>query len=300
MDTYHANTKSLNHQDEDILKEIWRAFQKERTIRSIDLHNISVSVEQGQALLSGHIAMDLNYQRIEEIARSVTGVQAVHNHLVTDRDLTIQVAQSLGKDDRLSPFILPVISSHGWISLGGKVPSRELQQVTELAAAQIPTVRGVISLPRVMGEREDPPRTAIQPRIGARVYGENGMEGVVTQVIICPENRLVTHAIFRVHQVEGDRQIMWDVLVPVEAMEMVNEDEIILKLNAPALNVFPVFLSGDYPITPPTWEPPYPYKVGSVRWPRNKKTSEGKGSQAQNTNRLPEEKIGNVEQKPSR
>jgi len=258
----------MSRPDADILEEIWKAFQMEDAIRSIDLQDISVTVEDRHVFLNGHVADEFNDQRMQEIARSAAGVIAVHNHLVTDPGLSRRVDQSLAKDERLQPLSLPVLSSHGWIFLGGEVPTQELQHAAETSAAQVPTVRGVVKLPRVMGEAEVAPSLVLQPPIGARVCGENGHQGVVNQVIIRPQNRLVFHAVVRIFRTEAGRQKVGDVVVPVETMDVVNEEEIIMKRDAPALNAFPVFLAGDYPIAPLTWEPPYPYKVGRVRWSR--------------------------------
>ena len=288
----NTDTTSVNRSDEDILEDIWKAFQKEDTIRSIDLQDVSVAVEDGHVFLSGHVSKDLNYQQMEVNARSITGVLSVHNHLVTDRDLILQVARYLAVDRRLRTLVLPVISSHGWISLGGEVPSRDLQQAAGAAAAQVPTVRGVVLLPQVMGEPEDPPRLAVQPPISARVYTLNGMEGIVTQVIIRPENRLVAHAVVRANQTEEGWQGAHDVVVPVEAMDVINEVEIFLVRDVPGLNSFPAFLAGDFPIAPLTWEPPYPYQVGRVRWPWQEKEHVEKGSPIKNAERLPKEKTG--------
>ncbi|HVN54780.1 MAG TPA: BON domain-containing protein [Anaerolineaceae bacterium] len=252
--------------DERILEGIRKAFQKEDAIRSIDLQDISVTVEDGHIFLNGHVANDLNFHRMEDIARSIIGVVVVHNHLVADHGLSQKVAQSLAKDERLQPLSLPVLSTHGWISLSGEVPTPELQHAAEAAAARVPMVRGVVKLPKVIGEAEEAPRLVLQPPIGARVCGENGHQGVVYQVIIRPQNRLVTHAVVRVSQTNDGRQIARNLLVPLDAMDVVGEEEIILKREAPALNEFRIFIPGDYPIAPLTWMPPYPYQVGKVRW----------------------------------
>jgi hypothetical protein len=291
MGTSHADLKLLNQPDESILEDIWMAFQNVDTIRLYDLQSISLTVEQGQVLLSGHIAKEFHYRNMEEIARSVNGVKAVHNHLTTDQSLILQVAQSLAEDKRIRLMILPVHCDHGWIALGGEVPSRELQQSAGAAAAQVPTVRGVILLPKVTGECEQAPRQAVQPPIVAKVYSEDGTEGSTTQVIIRPDNRLVTHAVVRVREKEDIWWVTHDYLVPVEAMDVVDAGGILLKGDAPALAAFPAFNSGDYPIAPLTWIPPYPYQFGSVRWSREEEASVVKGSQTQNYESLPKEKI---------
>ena len=292
METAPVGTKPSQRADADILENIWNAFQKEDVVRFLDIQDVSMAVEEGQVFLSGHVARSLNQQRMEDMARSVPGVAAVHNHLVSDQDLTVQVARALGKNELVRSFVIPVYCFHGWISLGGAVPSRELQRAAEIAAAQIPTVRGVISGPRVMGEGEDAPRLALQPRIGARMYGGNETEGTISQAIIRPENRLVSHAVVRMKLGKEGCGAAGDYLVPVEAMDLVNEEEVFLFLDAPAINTFPLFLARDYPIAPLTWQPPYPYVVGRVRWPRDEKLLVEMDPRTPTASILPEEMFG--------
>ena len=188
--------------NDGILADIWDALWKEDTIRSLDLDSLSIDVKDGEVYLNGHLAQENNLLLIESIARSVAGVVAVHNYLVIDRDLIIQVAQALARDERTRPFILPVNAIHGWIHLGGEVPTCELQQVAEKVAGGVSGVRGVITLPRVTGENPTIPHRAVQPRIGAVVYGKDGEVGVVTQVVIQPDDRLVTHVVVRSNETQ--------------------------------------------------------------------------------------------------
>ncbi len=256
----------MSRWDEAILQNIWQELWLDDTIPALDIDDISVDVENGQACLSGHVSKDANQQRIEEIARSVPWVNAVHNHLVSDHDLSIQVAEALGDNERTCPFILPVNSSHGWIELGGIVPNRDIQLLAEATAASVPEVRGVILLPDIEGEPNVLERVVLQPRIGVQVFGEGETEGTVYQVVISPQNRLVTHAIARVTHLIHDWLETCNYLVPVEAMNVVDEGGIFLNYTAPAINQFPVLTPTNFPLAPLTWQPPYPYAVGSVRW----------------------------------
>jgi hypothetical protein len=268
MVTRKAATIQMQHPDETILGDIWQSLWKMETIRSIDIHDISVDVENGQVCLSGHVSRGSNQQQIEEIARTIPGVIAVHNHLVTDRDLSLQVAQVLGEDERTCNLNLTIYSCHGWVELGGIVPNRDVQCIVEEAAASVPAVRGVILLPDIEGDHTSPLRDALQPRIGVQVYGANETEGKVHQVVILPQNRLVTHAIVRVSQHIDGWQRSCDYLVPVKSMRVVDDGGILLNSSAPAIDQFPVFNPVDYPFAPLTWQPPYPYAAGNVRWPR--------------------------------
>jgi hypothetical protein len=98
------------------------------------------------------------------------------------------------------------------------------------------------------------------------VYDHNRQEGIVTQVVIQPRNRLVTHAVVGTSDFQDGRFIFHEYLIPLEAMEVVNKESIFLKRNGPPLNAFPAFEASDYPPAPVDWQPPYPYTDGTVRW----------------------------------
>ncbi len=92
--------------------------------------------------------------------------------------------------------------------------------------------------------------------------------GVVTEVIIQPRNRLVTHVAVRVDGAIIDgRLVPGDYhLVPVEAIDFVNQESTFLRRNEPPLSAFPAFDPRGYPLAPRTWEPPFPYKPANVCW----------------------------------
>ena len=249
-----------------ILADIWDALWKEDAIRALDMGSLSIKVKAGEVYLDGHLAQENNVLLIERIAKSVVGVVAVHNNLVADHDLTIQVAQALARDERTRSFIFPVRASHGWIKLGGEVPTRELQHVVETVAGGVPSVRGVIALPRVTGENPAIPSRAVQPRIGAVLYGKSGEVGTVSQVVIDPNNRLVTHVIVRSNVLEDGYLFSRETVVPIAADVRVNDKSIFLAQKGPSLNVYPVFNPDVFLPAPFMWKAPYPYAIGEVRW----------------------------------
>ena len=77
--------------NDSILADIWSALWKEASIRSLDMDSLSISVKDGEVYLNGHLAKENNLLLIERIAQSVVGVVAVHNYLVTDRELIVQL-----------------------------------------------------------------------------------------------------------------------------------------------------------------------------------------------------------------
>jgi len=266
MITLQAKQNLLFYSDASILAEIWKGARQHDGIRALDIDSFSVSVKDGFVLLTGHLSRKSHRERIEAIACSVPGVHAVQNNLVVDSDLTIQVAANLAMDERTRRFIFPVGSAHGWVRVGGVVPRRALPRAAEEIAAQVPSVRGVLSRPRVIGEYPETEWRSIQPQIQAKVYDYNRQEGVVTQVVIQPRNRLVTHAVVSASDFRDGKFVFYEYLVAVEAMEVVNQESIFLKRQGPPLNRFPAFEPSDYPLALSDWPPPYPYTAGDVRW----------------------------------
>lgn len=258
--------------DDAILADIWEAVEQIDTIRPTDMPSLSIAVQDGKVVLAGHVANPFNRRRIEDIAWPAPGVRAVRNELVADNDLEIRVAQALACDACTCPLVLPVGSYHGWVRLGGTVPGRELQSAAEAVAASVPAVRGVIALPRVIGEPRTPLRRAVQPRPGARVYGEDGEVGVVAQVVINPQNRLVTHMVVSstmvaaTYDIDDLRRVTGDYLVPIEAAEIVHQANVILARPIRSLTTYPRFEAAAYPAAPVTWRPPFPYALNAVRW----------------------------------
>jgi hypothetical protein len=112
----------------------------------------------------------------------------------------------------------------------------------------------------------------VQPLPGAAVYAEDGWAGVVVQVVINPQNRLVTHMVVSASgmvdtdDVIGFRPVMGEHLVPVEAAEVVSEQSVILVPTPPSITAYPLFDAAACPPAPFTWRPPYPYTLSAVRW----------------------------------
>lgn len=261
----------IAHTDNNIRAEIWAEVWGHDNIRFLDISNFSVTVEDSVVSLKGHLIKDSNFRLIEKIAYSIPGVIAVNNMLVVDNDLTIQVAQALARDERTRSFIIHVGCTHGWVRLGGDVPTFELQLVAEEIAGQLPSVRGVVSLPNVAGKAPFKKRQRVQPQIHAKIYDHSSEEGKVTQIVIQPRNRLVTHVVGRTKEYIVDEFVFHEFLVPIEAVEVVNQNGLILKRNGSPLIAFPTYESSNYELAPLDWQPPYPYTAGTILWPLDEK-----------------------------
>jgi hypothetical protein len=261
-----TNFNQLVRSDKSIRSDIWTALWEKRTIRSIDLNSISVSVKDGVVHLDGHVARDQNRQSIETISQSVPGVISIRNSIIADRDLTIKVAQALAEDDYTRPHILWVGCWHGWISISGEIPTPRAQLATEAAASQVPFVRGVISLPSVKGETASLTRSIVQPTIGSHVYGKQGKLGLVTGVVISPCDRLVSHVVVSANYEVDGWPIFGEYILPAESIEQLNRESIFLARDSLSLSAYPVFDPMEYPTASSKWQPPYPYASGTVRW----------------------------------
>jgi osmotically-inducible protein OsmY len=258
--------EQLDRLDSAILTDIWDALWEQESIRSIDMDNLSVDVKDQIVYLSGHLAQEYNRQLIECMAQAVMGVEAVYNDLVVDRELILRIAQALARDEDTRPFALPVNAFHGWIHIGGEVPTSELQHHMEKTAAEVPDVRGVVTLPRITGTNPDKPRRAIQPQTGAVVYGQNGELGIVSQVVIQPDNRLVTNVVVRVQKLIDGNLVARELVVPIENIAQVKEGGAFMSRDGLSLNDYPFYNQSKYILPPPAWKPPYPYHTGEVLW----------------------------------
>jgi osmotically-inducible protein OsmY len=255
------------HPDEDVLDDIEAALWKDPDLRSLDWTSLAITVQDGQVLLRGHVAQLSHPGKIESIAARVPGVVVVHNHLVADRTLITQVAQALASDRHTRAYPIRVGAFHGWIHLSGEAPE-EVARAAEEAAAWVPDVRGVLEAPHLMGyRRRHEKRRPIQPAPGAPVYTADGLAGKVSEVVISPRNKLVTHVVTLARfEVKGE-QVQADYVVPVEAIDLVSTSGVFLEETLETLAGLPVLSASHFPPAPADWRPPFPYEPGTVRWP---------------------------------
>ncbi|MCA9979060.1 MAG: BON domain-containing protein [Anaerolineales bacterium] len=259
---YATNVQTKS--DKEILAAIKTALWQVEPIRFLDLNNLTVTVHDGQVSLSGHVQ---DRQRIETIAAGVPGVRGVHNKLVEDRDLAIEVAQALVQDPITRPYYIGVDCHQGWVYLSGHVPTPEAQTAVEAVAARIPAGRGIVALPQVDGAPKSAYRSLSQPAVGARVYAHSGPSGHIGQVIVNPQNRLVTHVVVEVAVGGNGRFAASEFVVPMTDVDQVNGNSIFLSRQAEAINAYPRLNEADFPPAPSAWQPPYPYSSDAVRWP---------------------------------
>ena len=252
--------------DAAIEQDIWSRLWQEDTIRSLDFHSILVEVENGHALICGHVGKDFHRRRMEEIIASVPGVSAISNCIVSDHELAVNIAQALSRDERTRKYFLNVSANHGWVTLIGEVPTIDAFEAVEEVLSRVPDVRGILNLPVVSGLPDPGTRLAVQPDIGARVYDWAGLVGRVTAVVINPLDRLVTHFIVRTSGEEAGQRISAQYVLPVATIEVINKENIILTKDVQRISVYPQLELEEFPLAAEDWKPPFPYKLGQVHW----------------------------------
>jgi osmotically-inducible protein OsmY len=253
--------------DQDILDEVWDALWGDDQIRVLERDNIAVTVKDGTVTLRGHVANSLLADVAEEIAASVPGVTGVVNRLVADLDLENAVGAALAADPATKPYILRVGAYHGWLSISGQVPSAEVQLAVQAVAVKVPGVRGVLGLPSVAGAPAAGLRRAIQPKIGAIVYADDGMAGRVRFVVIDPQTRLVTAIGVRGRFDYDSQSASGEFLAPLDRILVVSEGGVFLSDTLAQVAARTVGPDLAPPPAAPEWEPLIPYESEQVRWP---------------------------------
>jgi hypothetical protein len=254
--------------DLDLLAELEEALWRDPVIRVLDRQSLSVEVSKGEVFLSGHVASTVQCRRVEAIVWDVPGVRAVHNRVVADLELATAVAQALAEDPRTLRYSIRVGAYHGWIQMSGDVPE-SVANAAEAVAARVPHVRGIIGLPLASANRQGGKKHyPFQPLLGSEVFASDGLAGTVSQVVINPRNRLVSHIAVLTRLEAQAPAARRQVAVPVEAVDLVTDGGVFLKESAKDLAERPVFDEADYPHAAPDWVPPYPYLPGTIRWPR--------------------------------
>jgi osmotically-inducible protein OsmY len=258
--------------DKEIENRIAQALWKDDLIRRgvLAYTPIEIVVQDGLAILRGHVNTSGERQRVEDIVQKMRGVQGLENRLVIDYEVEVAVAQALGRDPRTRNYIVKVSSRFGRVFLQGRVPTPEIQTAAEEVAATVPQVRSVIN--RLRMSRRPAAKTALQivePRIGQEVYAVNDSIGKIYQVVISPRSRRVSAVIVRGKlpdpQQAKPRQLadMWPqqertVVIPAESVDFVTT-AVFLTLTALECAQLPDFNPTDFATPDAAWEPPFPY-----------------------------------------
>lgn len=270
--TDHGKALSPTQKSDAAIKEnIYRAFWKEDVLRALEYFEIDVRVKNGVVHLNGHILSRASQGRIKSAMQNIPGILEVINDLVSDDNLTLEVATSLGALEHTYGCKFFTGVSHGVVSLNGKVKNINIKLLAEQRAAANPRVRGVvdnIQVPGIRMELQNQP--FLQPAIGVTIYFLDGISGVVKQVAINPNNRLVTAMIIlgRFGNQERDIQTMntgevrqpeQRIVVPMDTVRYLTKNSGFLHIRSYESNRYmdfdpQAFISPDL-----AWTPPYPY-----------------------------------------
>jgi osmotically-inducible protein OsmY len=122
--------------DGEIADDVHAALWNYPRLR-VDLRAVQERVVDGEVWLSGYVSSSLNRRVMAELMEGVPGVTAIHNDLVADNELAIQIAQALAKDPRTHGQRFGVYPNLGQVYLRGLAQSPEIAQAASEIAAQI-------------------------------------------------------------------------------------------------------------------------------------------------------------------
>lgn len=119
---------------------------------SVDSANIGVAVNDGVAVISGHVASYAEKLAAERISRRVKGVTAIADEIEvrygpsrtqTDEDIASHAVQVLRWDVSIPHDAIAVKISKGWVTLSGEV---EWDHQRRAAESDVRKLRGVIGI----------------------------------------------------------------------------------------------------------------------------------------------------------
>lgn len=257
--------------DAEIRENIYHAFWKEDVLRALEYFEIDVFVKDGDVYLSGHILSASSRGRIDNALQGILGIVGITNNLVLDDNLTLEVATSLGELEHAHGCKFFTGASHGVVSLNGKVKSLNIKLLAEQRASANPNVRGVINNIQVVGDKSDvQPWPFLQPVIGVIVYFLDGISGVVTHVVINPNNRRVDAIIMQGHFGNQERELQTMdnsearrpeqlIVVPMNAVRFLTKNSGFLHIRSYESNRYMDFDPEAFTAPDLAWIPPYPY-----------------------------------------
>lgn len=266
----------VNRADMLLTKKSRRLLEADPLLSRGDIAHMHITVKEGVATLTGHVAQASNQPRAEAIVRTVPGVATVVNHLVVDDELMITVAQALGHDQQLPQEAIQVNVQHGVVYLGGSVNQASTRTMASQVAAAIPQVRGIINALQAPGNiQATDEEKFVQPRVGSILYATDGQVGLVQQVVIDPHTRRVTALVVEA-QFAVPKNLDWtrlpaerlqpkhDILIPINRIRCAASGALFLTIKSDEATGFAHFDALSF--TPPAadWLPPFPYASSDV------------------------------------
>ncbi len=218
--------------DCDIQVEAERAIRQDSVLHGT-ADQVDVLVNGGIAYLSGYVASATHKARAESDVCRVKGVKQVENHLFSDDELRMLVAQELACNADLSHYLFEVRSTRGFIRLDGQVNSADLANAAENLAASVGGVRAVVNCLRCPDRTNVPANERVLvPGVGQEVYASDGRLGRVERVIVDAGDRqlaaVAVDARFGPWPDDRERHI----LVPIAGIRNVNASGVELNITS--------------------------------------------------------------------
>jgi osmotically-inducible protein OsmY len=283
---YRQSLSPIQKTDTAIKEHVERALGNDDVLRAIESYEIAVHVKNGVVYLSGHIVNTTSRGRIEKAIRGIPGIVGVHNDLILDDKLTVEVAGSLAALEHIDGCKFFTGSSHGVISLNGFVSDQKVKLLAEQRVSSNPGVRAVINNVRVSGaELELPEQPFMQPTIGEIIYFRDWISGVVKQVIINPSNRRVV-AMTVLAQFASPGQELKSlnsgqalspsrlVVLPMDVVRYMTRVSGFLDIDSSEKSRYMDFDADSFRTPDVDWTPPYPYCPDDVLFPAEKREVE--------------------------
>ena len=266
----------VNRANMMVTKQSMRMLETDPLLSRGDIAHMHITVHDGVATLTGHVAQASNQTRAAAIVRAIPGVTMVVNHLVTDEELMITVAQTLGHNPQTEQETIQVNVQHGVVYLGGFVNRTPMRAIAGQVAATVPQVRGIINVIQAPGNVQEPgEEDFVQPRVGSILYATDGQVGYVQQVVIDPRTRrvaaVVVHAQFAVPQdldwthLPTERlQPKHNILIPIHSIRCADSGALFLTLKSAEAACFATFNPSSFVPPAAGWLAPFPYTSSDV------------------------------------
>lgn len=149
---------------------------------SVDSANIGVAVDNGVAVLSGHVPNYAQKLAAERIVKSVKGVSAIADEIAvrypgvsshTDEDIAHRAVQMLNWDVMLPDDVVKVKVSKGWVTLEGQL---DWEYQRRAAEADVRKLSGVIGVSNLISLKTRPQPADISRRIEAALKRDAELE----------------------------------------------------------------------------------------------------------------------------
>ena len=278
MANLHHRNRITEKMDVVISEKIDEALWQDEVLRSTDYKELEVCVADQIVYMSGHVMSTMNQQRVENAVRTVSGILGVKSALFSDDQLTREVAGALGQIEHVYKVKFFTGVRHGVVSLNGEVGSINVRSLAEKCAASVSGVRGVINHIRTSGITQEAEDTRfLQPTIGEQIYFRDGPSGIVIQVIMNPNNRLVVAMVVQGRfpksqprfqsRPDGETSPSEKFVIPTSEIRYLTKRSGFLHIKSIETARYGAFDPRGFIPPKKDWEPPFPYYLEDVLFP---------------------------------